>query len=543
MNLTSNLYGLRRNGVSHGDVFTSPRVVRFMLDLIGYTSDKDLSAYNVLEPSFGHGDFLIEIQNRLIQSAKKFNFDASEIMSKNIYGCEIDRAKYDNCIYTLKSEMPNFRPLNLKTEDFLFSLWDTQFDFIIGNPPYIRYENIPREARNLYKNKFYTFHYRSDLYVLFYEHCLKNLSVNGRHCFICSNRWLKNEYGKKLRALISSCYHLEYIIDVEKLDAFRELVLAYPSITLISNTGTDKNVKLAQIKDISELDKPIPFKQKTLESLENWDDLFLSDNVGELSSIEHQGFRIGIGVATGADKIFISKDLESCVEKELLMPLVNAKDLTRNEFNWKGSYILNPYNENGSILNLDKYPKAKQYLEQFKSILSRRHIVKNGRIWYSLIDKIKPELLNIPKILLPDISGNDIIFIDKGAFYPAHNIYYITGKSFEELELLAAILMSRFVRAQIECISNKMNGGLPRWQSQSIKRIKIPIISNIPPKFKDRLVDAYHSRNISDINEIVEAIINLECDKNSVSVKSVIPKSLFDYDYSRNIGFPGSGIQ
>lgn len=543
MNLTSNLYGLRRSGVSHGDVFTSPRVVRFMLDLIGYTSDKDLSAYKVLEPSFGHGDFLIEIQNRLIQSAHKFNFDASEIMSKNIYGCEIDRAKYDKCIYTLKSGMPNFKPLNLKIEDFLFSSWDTQFDFIIGNPPYIRYENIPPEARNSYKNKFYTFHYRSDLYILFYEHCLKNLSVNGRHCFICSNRWLKNEYGKKLRALISSCYHLEYIIDVEKLDAFKELVMAYPSITLISNTAIDKNVKLAQIKDINELDKPIPFKQKTLESLENWDNLFLSDNLGHLSSIEQQGFRIGIGVATGADKIFISKDLKSYVEKELLMPLVNAKDLSGNEFNWKGSYILNPYKENGSILNLDKYPKAKRYLEQFKPILSKRHIVKNGRIWYSLIDKIKPELLYIPKILLPDISGNDIIFIDKGTFYPAHNIYYITGKSFEDLELLAAILMSRFVRAQIECISNKMNGGLPRWQSQSIKRIKIPIISNIPPKFKDRLIDAYQSRNISDINKIVEEIINFKFDKNNGSVISVIPKSLFDYDSSGNIGFPGSGIQ
>lgn len=543
MNLTSNLYGLRRNGVSHGDVFTSPRVVSFMLDLIGYTPDKDLSAYKVLEPSFGHGDFLIEIQNRLIQSAKKFNFDASEIMSKNIYGCEIDKTKYDKCIYTLRLGMPNFIPLNLKTEDFLFSLWDTQFDFIIGNPPYIRYENIPREIRNIYKNKFYTFHYRCDLYVLFYEHCLRNLSINGRHCFICSNRWLKNEYGKKLRTLISSYFHLEYIIDVENLDAFKESVLAYPSITLISNTERGKNVKLAKIKYLSELDKPITTKQKTLQSFNNWDELFLSDEVEQLSSIEQQGFKIGIGVAMGADKIFISKDLENSVEKELLMPIVNAKDLTRNEFIWKGLYLLNPYKFDGSIINLDKYPKAKRYLEQFKSILSKRHIVRNGRIWYSLIDKIKPELINFPKILLPDISGNDIIFIDKGAFYPAHNIYYITGRPLEELELLAAILMSRFVRTQIESISNKMNGGLPRWQSQSIKRIKIPIISNIPNKFKDRLADAYHSGNITDIDKIVEKIINLEYDKNSTSVKSAIPKSLFDYDFSGIISLTGSGVQ
>lgn len=514
-----------------------------MLDLIGYTSDKDLSAYKVLEPSFGHGDFLIEIQNRLIQSAKKFNFDASEIMSKNIYGCEIDSAKYDKCIGTLRSGMPNFKPLNLKTEDFLFSSWNIQFDFIIGNPPYIRYENIPQEARNVYKNKFYTFHYRSDLYVLFYEHCLRNLSVNGRHCFICSNRWLKNEYGKKLRALISSSYNLEYIIDVEKLDAFKESVLAYPTITLISNTGVGKNVNLAKVNNISELDKPIPTKQKRLESLENWDDLFLSDNVENLSNIEQQGFKIGIGVATGADRIFISKELENHVERELLLPLVNAKDLTGNEFNWKGLYLLNPYRLNGSIINLDNYPKAKQYLEQFKYTLCKRHIVKNGRIWYSLIDKIKPELVNLPKILLPDISGNNIIFIDKGSFYPAHNIYYITGRSLEELESLAAVLMSRFVRTQIESISNKMKGGLPRWQSQSIRRIRIPIISNIPTKLKDKLVNAYHSRNIIDIDKIVDSILNLECDKNIVCVKSAIPKSLFDYDFSGIIGSSRFGIQ
>ena len=543
MNLTSNLYGLRRSGVSHGDVFTSPRVVSFMLDLIGYTSDKDLSAYKVLEPSFGYGDFLVEIQNRLIQSAKKFNFDASEIMSENVYGCEIDKVKYDKCICNLRVNMPNLIPLNLKTEDFLFSSWDTQFDFIVGNPPYVRYENIPEEARKLYKTRFYTFHYRCDLYVLFYEHCLRNLSVNGHHCFICSNRWLKNEYGKKLRALISSSYNLEYIIDVEYLDAFKESVLAYPSITLISNTGIGKNIKLAKIKDLSELDKPIPTKQKILESLENWDDLFLSDKVGKLSSIEQQGFKIGIGAATGADRIFISKELENYVERELLMPLVNAKDLTGNEFNWKGLYILNPYRLDGSVIDLDKYPKAKQYLEQFRPILSKRYIVKNGRIWYSLIDKIKPEIINLPKILLPDISGNNTIFVDKGLFYPAHNIYYIIGRSLEELELLAAILMSSFVRAQIKSISNKMNGGLPRWQSQSIKKIRIPIISNISTKQKDKLADDYHSRKIKYIYNIVETIINLEWDNNSISAKPVIPKSLFDYDFSGIIGLPGSGIQ
>lgn len=525
-NITSSLYGLRRCGGSHGDVFTSPRVVGFMLDLIGYTSDKNLSLYTILEPSFGHGDFLIEIQRRLIQSAKRFNFDASIAMSNNISGCEIDENKYNKCIETLRLVMPDLIPAKLKNEDFLVSKWDTEFDFIIGNPPYIRYENIPKKVRDLYKSKFFTFHYRCDLYVLFYEHTLKNLSENGRHCFICSNRWLKNEYGKKLRALISSSYKLEYIIDVERLDVFKESVLAYPSITLISKAEVDNNVRIATVRNLNDLKTPLPNTKQQIQNFNNWDNLFVKEDVDGLTSIEEQGFKVGIGVATGADKLYISATLKDMVENELLLPIVNAKDLTGDKFNSKGLYILNPYDSNGKLIDLNRYPKAKQYLERFRHILERRHIVKKGRVWYSLIDKIKPQLVNQPKILLPDISGNKVVFIDYGLFYPAHNIYYIVGKSLSELELLAAMLMSKFVRNQIESISNKMNGGIPRWQSQSVKRIKIPLIAAIPPRLGSKLINAYHNRNITEIDAIVKNIVDLQCDNHK---RQEIPKSLFDY--------------
>lgn len=531
-NLTSNLYGLRRCGISHGDVFTSQWVINFMLDLIGFTPDKNLSLYRLLEPSFGQGDFLIEIQNRIIQSAKRFNFDATAVMSNNIYGCEIDDSKYDKCIEGLRSTMPNFVPLKLKNEDFLTSSWDTKFDFIIGNPPYIRYENIPKERLNSYKVKFYTFHYRCDLYVLFYEHCLKNLSKNGRHCFICSNRWLKNEYGRKLRALISSYYKLEYIIDVEKLDVFKESVLAYPSITLISNAEIDKNVKIVSVRNLNELKLPLSTTQKEIRNSDNWDNLFVSEDIDDLTTIEDQGFKVGIGVATGADKIFISTELENIVEHELLLPIINAKDLTGNEFRSKGLSVLNPYDSNGNIIDLSKYPKAKKYLESFKQILESRHIVKKGRVWYSLIDKIKPQLIQQPKILLPDISGNNIIFIDYGFYYPAHNIYYITGNSISQLEQLAAILMSKFVKNQIEGISNRMNGGFARWQSQSIKRIRIPRIDTIPTKLSFKLIHAYHNRYIEEIDSIVNDIIRIQVESTTPYYHQDIQKSLFDYDFS-----------
>ena len=60
MNSSNCLYGERASGRGHGDVPTAPEVVRYMLDLIGYTADQDLSNTIILEPSCGEGEFIVE---------------------------------------------------------------------------------------------------------------------------------------------------------------------------------------------------------------------------------------------------------------------------------------------------------------------------------------------------------------------------------------------------------------------------------------------------------------------------------------------------
>ncbi|MBD5368569.1 MAG: N-6 DNA methylase [Bacteroides sp.] len=506
-------------------------MVNFMLDLMGYTPDKDLSQYRILEPSFGCGDFLMEIINRIYQSSIKYHFNATRIITGNVYGCEIDSEKYDKAINRICRTIPDFSSVNLKREDFLLSEWSCNFDFIVGNPPYIRYENIPVEIRDAYKAKFTTFHYRCDIYVLFFEHCLRHLASAGRHCFICSNRWIRNEYGRKLRSLISRDYNLDYLIDIEGIDAFSETVLAYPAITVISGPCHHQPTKTAKIFTLKDLSMPLSRELKKVpENCDLWEQLFAVGELHNLYTIENQGFTIGIGVATGADKIFINSNLISMVEDNLLLPIVNSRDLTDNKFNWKGAYLLNPYKADGSLIDIDCYPKAKRYLEQFKLQLENRHIVKKGRRWYSLIDKVKAELISLPKILLPDISGNRKLFVDKGKFYPAHNIYYITGGSIGDLELLAAILMSDFVRSQIGNISNKMNGGMPRWQSQSIKKLRIPLLSEISSEDRLSLLNAYHNSLLNVIDETVGRIVATQQGSAAITTRD-FPKSLFDYEY------------
>ena len=97
MSSDTGIYGLRSCGQRHGDVFTSPIVVSYMLDSIGYTADKDLSRTSILEPSCGEGEFLIEIARRLSQSAAAFGFDFRAAFERNVYAYDIDSDKLSKC--------------------------------------------------------------------------------------------------------------------------------------------------------------------------------------------------------------------------------------------------------------------------------------------------------------------------------------------------------------------------------------------------------------------------------------------------------------
>lgn len=506
MNSNNTIYGNRTSGGVHGDVFTIPSVVCFMLDKVGYTAEHNLQETSILEPSCGEGEFVVEIAKRLKQSAELYGFDAESAFYNNVQAYDIDAAKTDICRKKVRSL--GFRLLdNIKTVDFLKA--DVhRVDIVVGNPPYIRYENIPVEMLDYCKRTFATFHYRSDLYIPFFEKTLSRLKDGGKHCFICSNRWLKNEYGKKLRQYISYSYRLELLINLEQANVFQEEVLAYPSISLISAEAPKQTFEYADIYNIEEL-RTFSTNTKHTPKGEDWTNTFVDNLQTEtLLPIERQGFKIGIGVATGADAIFISENLAEEIEPKLIIPAINARDLRGDNLQWSKKYLLNPYTEDGKLINLDLFPKAKAYLEKHREKLSKRHIAnKSPERWYRTIDRIIPSLQSQSKILLPDMSGNNFIFIDNGQFYPLHNLYYITGKSDIELCVLAALLMSDFVRNQLSAVTNKMNGGFSRWQSQHLRKLRLPDVMSIPINDIQSLLDNYSIRNVVAINSIVNRLV------------------------------------
>ena len=501
------IYTNRSNGKQHGDVFTSPTIVRYMLDLVGYTSDIDLRSVHILEPSCGDGAFVIEIARRLIQSANTFNFNASEAFRSNVRAYDIDADKIALCKKRIADLGINNAEQSIIHADFL----QTEIaptDIVVGNPPYIRYENIPAEMLAFCKTYFSTFHYRCDLYVPFYEKTLASLKHGGKHCFICSNRWFKNEYGKKLRQLIATQYTLKKIIDIEQADAFQEEVLAYPAITFMSKEKTQQTTfEYVECTEV-ELLSTIATKKCKMPLDSDWTTVFASELNPAFQTIEQQGFKIGIGVATGADSIFVSSELPQMIEEELILPSINARDLRGNRLNWKGEYLFNPYNQDGTLVDLSQYPRAKSYLESHRTQLSSRHVArKSPSKWYKTIDRINPSLVSQPKILLPDISGNTYIFVDDGGFYPLHNIYYITGRSAVQLRLLAALLMSDFTRNQLASVTNKMNGGFSRWQSQHLRKLRLPALNTLSSEDVQDILLSYERKEIASINSTLQKYI------------------------------------
>jgi adenine-specific DNA-methyltransferase len=513
MNLVSDKIK-RKAGRNHGVVFTSSNVVSFILDEVDYRQDINLKNVRILEPAAGNGSFAIEIIERLHNSSIIYQFDFITALKNNVRFVELDKHSY----YHLADRINHFLSKNnidyqihesdeIINTDFLTHYFYEYFDCVVGNPPYIRHELIPEKYKKEYRKRFKTFKYRADIYVLFFEKSLQLLNRNGLLSFICSNRWLYNQYGQLLRDEISRNYNLIKILNIENASPFDENVIAYPCVTTIENNSRKKETfYFESTADVINFDS-LKFQKITNPTNSSWENVFLKYNINHsaLNGIIEQGFDIGIGVATGADKIFIINEAQKNeIENARVLPLITTKDLLSDRINWRKQFVINPY-ENGQICDLEKYPKLKHYFEHHKEKLKQRHTAKvNPDKWFKTIDKIKPELVRKPKLLLPDIAGIKKLLIDNGEFYPHHNLYYITGQPVDKLKILASILMSNFIREQLSQIGIRMNGGFPRFQAQILKKLRIPSIELFTSDEKTALIESYDNLDLLLINQIMK---------------------------------------
>lgn len=534
---------------TRGAIFTRPEVVDFILDLAGYTVDQPLHQKRLLEPSFGGGDFLLPVIDRLLTAwrVSKSSGSVVEDLGDAIRAVELHHETFAVTRQAVlnRLEKEGIDPLSaialadrwLLQGDFLIEPFAGHFDFVVGNPPYVRQELIPAPLLTEYRRRYQTIYDRADLYIPFIERSLLLLADGGSLGFICADRWMKNRYGGPLRSLVADQFHLKVYVDMFDTPAFQSSVSAYPAITLITREkpGSTRiayrpNIDKATLASLAEeFRAPVLPKDggqvREMAEVTNGAEPWLLGSTDQMAlirrlenkfpTIEQAGCRVGIGVATGADKAFIGDFDGLDVEPDRKLPLVTTRDIISGEVKWRGLGVINPFAEDGSLVDLRDYPRLSRYLESRKDVIAGRHCAQKTPLnWFRTIDRILPGLTKRPKLLMPDIKSEAQIVFERGELYPHHNLYYITSDEWD-LRALQAVLLSSVVRLFMATYSTRMRGGFLRFQAQYLRRIRIPYWRDVPEVLRAELIDAAVRRDLQACNNAIFQLYALSDEERS----------------------------
>jgi adenine-specific DNA-methyltransferase len=525
------LGGSAAERIEYGEVFTKAWVVDLILDLCDYRPDRDLTSLRVVEPAVGSGAFLGPIIERLLAARAKHACDLPWAALRDCISAwdlqpeHVETARHLVQGYLAmagcpKAEASKLADTWLNIGDFLLARDMRGADLVVGNPPYIRIEDLPRDLLAIYRAACPTMGGRADIFVGFYEHGLDLLAPGGRLAFICADRW---------RKICAGPYSVDCVLTMHDVPAFDAEVSAYPAITVLSRgdqgvvaTGranadfgpddarwfsgwaTSRNAPAVTRPSVAgallprwhEDDDSWP--EGTPETLE-WLERLAKDF--PVLEDPQTGTKIGIGVATGADAVYVrSRDDLPNVEQSRLLRLTMAADIKSGQFQWTGHYLVNPWDGRG-VVDLEAYPKLAGYYESSITALRGRNVAKrSGCHWYRTIDRVNFSLLDRSMLVMEDMKGQAHPVLVPPGHYPHHNLYFVVSDSWD-LEALGGLLLSKVVERQVAAYCVKMRGGTLRFQAQYLRRVRCPRPDDIPAAVMAELAAAFRARDCAAATE------------------------------------------
>jgi hypothetical protein len=535
-----------RTGVEEpkGVVYTKRWVVELLLDLAGYTAGRDLVDAVAVEPAAGDGAFLGPMVERLVDSCRRQGKPLTGCL-KSLVAYELDEASAQRAreivVHRLlehdvtKATAEKFAASWVRTGNYLFDAHTIAADFVIGNPPYVRLEEIPEETALFYRKAYPTMVGRADLYVAFFEAALRQLTERGVCAFICADRWMRNQYGAELRELVTSAYAVDVVLEMHNADAFQDEVDAYPAITVIrrgkqgaalvasAGEGTDalQAGKLSgSLQAIARGESVILPGSVRVAKVESWfegnapwpchspDQLALLRRIEEKFPPLEASAKVGIGVATGNDELFITKD-PHLVEPSRLLKLALVKDIAQGTLEWSGHYLVDPWNS-GGLVDLGKFPRLRAYFEEHARALKKRHTaINNANGWYRTIDRVTHSLTEKPKLYIADIKNSLEPVLDHGETYPHHNLYFISSDQWD-MEILGGLLLSAIGLFFVESYGVRMRGGYFRFQAQYLRRIRVPSPDALSKDQMKQLREAFRARDKQRATDLVLPIYGID---------------------------------
>lgn len=400
------------------------------------------------EYSKKYGDFLADehhdekFKSFFSKNMFEFSFDEKEATKEfaNL------KKEYDN-IFNLESNHPfewRFEFPEILDDDGNFK----GFDLIIGNPPYIRQEELKELKPHLAKN-YKVYKGTSDIYTYFYELGFNVLKENGILSFITSNKYTRAGYGEALREfLLKNVKVLEYT-DLNGIKVFDSATVDTSILCFEKSKSKDNKFKYLALsneilktcayniglyKDFAEFSQNSLSKESFTFSDENTSALKAKiERIGTPLK-EWQGLNIYRGILTGYNEAFIittekrNEILANCkdeAEKErtakLIRKMLRGRDIKRYSYEWAGLWVINTHNgyknQNGEkveAINIKHYPSLKKHFDEFYPQLEKR--ADKGLTPYNLRNCAYIEEFEKEKIVYPCIMAKEPCFSYETSF-------------------------------------------------------------------------------------------------------------------------------
>lgn len=378
------------------------------------------------------------------------------------------------------------------------------FDCIIGNPPYIRQEQI-REIKPLLEKQYQDFYNSTaDIYTYFFALSYHLLKEKGFNAFITSNKYVRAKYGAKLRELLLKKTTIVSYMELNALKVFESATVDTSIMSFIKQeppkesrfkyyepTPDDKN-DLKSTRSLSMRQNALSTESFIFANAKLLDLRDKMESVG--TPLKDWDIQIYRGILTGANKAFIittekrGEILNACKTQEerkrtetLIKPILRGKDIKRYSYEWAGEWVINTHNGYTSNLkfkippiDIEKYPATKAHLDSHYDTIATRS--DQGDTPYHLRNCTYLEDFEKEKIVYPCIMAKEPCFVyeEKGFYAPAPaNI--ITGDK-TEIKYITALLNSKCIYFAMRKFY--MGGGIEgELKTNNLEKIPIPKIT------------------------------------------------------------------
>ncbi|NOJ66117.1 class I SAM-dependent DNA methyltransferase [Helicobacter pylori H13-1] len=395
------------------------------------------------------------------------------------------------------------------------------FDCIIGNPPYIRQEQI-REIKPLLQKQYQDFYNSTaDIYTYFFALSYHLLKEKGFNAFITSNKYARAKYGAQLRELLLKKTTIVSYMELNALKVFESAAVD----TSIMNFIKQESPKESDFKyyeptpdDKNDLKSAhsLPMKQNALSTesfiFANATLLGLRDKMESVGTpLKDWGIQINYGIKTGANEAFIiptekrEEILNACKTQEerkcteaLIKPILRGKDIKRYSYEWAHLWVINTHNGYTSNLkskippiDIEKYPAIKTHLNSHYDTIATRS--DQGDTPYHLRNCAYLEDFEKEKIVYGEIVQEPRFYLDNGEcelgyFYAEATSFILTG---EHLRYLLGMLHSKLITFAFKTFY--AGGGLGesgyRYKKAFIERLPIPKITPQNQELAHKITD------------------------------------------------------